>query len=184
MTRPIAAILALLLAFLVAACGGSGQGTSTQEGQTTTAKRPSHYEGGEQSVEGFGSEAEGSRKEAILAVEHAYLTAIAEKDFGQACSHLSASVSRSLERVASGQLKARGCPAILPKLLASSAFATVRRQAAGEVKRVRVKGSQAFVVFHAPGARLYVLSLVREAGKWKAQTIAASILVPYPAIGE
>jgi hypothetical protein len=178
MTRPIAAILALLLAFLLAACGGSGQGTSTQVGQTTTAKRPSHYEGGEESVEEFGSEAGGSRKEAILAVEHAYLTALAEKDFGQACSFLSAAVSRSLEQFVVPKLRAKGCSAILPKLLASTAPGVARQHSGGEIKRVRVKGDQAFVIFHAPGARLYVFTMVREDNSWKATALAASILVP------
>lgn len=57
--RPRAAFLAAALAALaLAGCGGSG-GSSTSAGQ-------SHYEGGEKSIEDFGSEAEGSDRAALL----------------------------------------------------------------------------------------------------------------------
>jgi hypothetical protein len=43
---------------------------------------------------------------------------------------------------------------------------------------VGVRGDRAFVVFHAPGAKLFQLTMVREGGRWKTTTIAASVLVP------
>jgi hypothetical protein len=43
---------------------------------------------------------------------------------------------------------------------------------------VRVKGSRAFVVFHAPGAKLYTFTLLSEHGAWKLTTVASSVLVP------
>ncbi len=47
---------------------------------------------------------------------------------------------------------------------------------------MRVQGDRGFVVYHAPGAKLYQLTMVREGGAWKAATIAGSILVPSPAM--
>jgi hypothetical protein len=43
---------------------------------------------------------------------------------------------------------------------------------------VRVDGDRAFIVFHAPGAKAYQMSLVREGGEWKVTTVVASVLVP------
>ncbi len=43
---------------------------------------------------------------------------------------------------------------------------------------MRVQGDRAFVVFHAPGAKLYQMTMVQEGGNWKTATVAASVLVP------
>jgi hypothetical protein len=174
------ALLVTAAALCLSACGGSGSGStaSSQTSASTTEKsKLPHYEGGEKSVEAFGSEAGGSDREAVLAAEQGYLGAIAERDYEAACSHLSSQPRRSLRQLAAGK-KTVQCPQILPALLSSSAAATARRQAAGTVTKVRVRGDQAFIVFHAPGAKLYVFTMVREGGEWKAAAIAGSVLVP------
>jgi hypothetical protein len=66
----------------------------------------------------------------------------------------------------------------LSALLAPTAATISHEQAEGRITKVRVQGKRAFVVFHAPGAKLYMLTMVREGGGWKAATVAASILVP------
>ena len=38
--------------------------------------------------------------------------------------------------------------------------------------------TSALVIFHAPGARLYVFSLVDEGGEWQAATLISSVLAP------
>ena len=43
---------------------------------------------------------------------------------------------------------------------------------------MRVRGDRALVVFHAPGARLYVFGLVNEDGDWRAATLIPSVLAP------
>jgi hypothetical protein len=179
-TSKIAAVLvaALIVAPGIGACSGEDEAKEPTTEAAGEARKGDSYEGGEESVEEFGSEAEGSSKKAVLAAEHVYLSAVAERDFREACSFLSASVQRSLERFAVPKLKAKGCPAILPQLLASTAPGVARQQAEGEIKRVRVNGNMAFVIFHAPGARLYVLAMRREGGAWKATTIFSSILAP------
>lgn len=174
--------LALLIAALaVGGCGDGGEET-TPASQDATTTAPDRAEedsrGGEKSIEEFGEEAAGADRGSILGTFDGYLEAVAEEDAAAACSYLSATVQRSLK-----QLVARGkenleCAQILPRLLAPTAATVAREQARGEVTRVRVEGDQAFVVFRAPGAKLYVLGLVDEDGEWKATTIAASVLVP------
>jgi hypothetical protein len=66
----------------------------------------------------------------------------------------------------------------LEALLSPEAAEIAKGQAEGEVTKIRVKGDTAFVVFHAPGARLYQLTLAREEGEWKATSLSASVLAP------
>lgn len=166
--RP-AALLALALALL--ALGGCGGGA----GAGSTAIRAAA--GGEKSIEDFGSEASGPDRGRILAAFSGYLKAIAQKDYGSACSGLSATVQRSLEQLA-GKGSKQDCAALLPRLLSPTAPGIARGQAAGKIAKVRVQGERAFVVFQAPGARLYELPTVREGAEWKAGLLSPSILVP------
>lgn len=163
--------LALVAALVAVGCGGG----TTSQGETAP-NRTEDRRGGEKSVEEFGSEAGGEDRGSILAVFEGYLGALADEDPARACSYLAASVQRSLAQLAGG--KGKGCARTLPKLLAPAAAAISREQANGKVTRVRVEGDQAFVVFHAPGARLYLLAMAREGGEWKSTTITASVLVP------
>jgi hypothetical protein len=173
---PLACILLVAAPLCLTACGGED---SAEHGTSATGQaESSHYEGGEESVEEFGSEASGSERDAILGAEQGYLAALAGKDFASACSYLSGQARRSLSQLLTPAAKGKGCAATLPALLSSSAPATASQQAGGKITKVRVQGDRAFVLFGAPGAKLYVFTLGREGGEWKATTIAASILVP------
>jgi hypothetical protein len=166
-----------MLAVGLAGCGG---GTSSTAGSATAPPSTAGEEqrGGEASIEEFGSEAEGSDREEILAVFAGYMNTIADRDYGAACSDLAAAVQSGLEQLAGKAAAGKGCAALLPKLLAPTASQIAREQANGKIAKVRVEGDRAFVVFKAPGAKLYQLTMVREDGEWKAATAAASVLVP------
>jgi hypothetical protein len=171
---------ALALAIL-AGCGGSS--SPPPPGAASGASGRQHEgggaeAGGEKSIEEFGHEASGSEREALLASFRGYLGAVAGRDYAAACTHLTKSVHASLEQLAATRLKAKGCPAILPKLLAPTAPAIAGEQQRGRIDKVRVNGARAFVVFHAPGAKLFQMTMLREGGGWKATTVAASVLAP------
>jgi len=178
--RPPAALAcALLLALLPAACGEEGDTTTTQTDPAPGAPSPRpERQTGEQSVEAFGREAKGPQREAILAAERGYLTALAEREHAAACAYLTDAVRASLRQLVVGGLKARGCPAILPEVLSPAAFALARAQAGGELRRVRVGDGQAFAIFRAPGAKLWVLPMRRQGGQWRPTTLLPSVLVP------
>jgi hypothetical protein len=162
------AIVICLAVFAVAGCGGSsGAG----------AKQPRNR-GGEGGVESFGSEAAGSERATLLGAFRTYLGAIADRKYAIACSHLTSAARHSLQRIVASSLKGSRCASILPKLLAPSAALIARSQAMGRIARARIGGDRAFVVFHAPGARLYELTMVREGRAWRAAIVLASILVP------
>lgn len=169
-------LLTLLLAAIASGCGEDGETTTASPTSTSEAK--DEHRGGEKSIEDFGAEAGGSDRAAILADFHSYLRALAAKEFAKACRGLAAGVRRSLKRLVGGGPKAPGCTVVLPDLLAPTAPIIAREQANGEITKVRVEGGRAFVIFRAPGAKLYQLTMVREGGEWKAGLVAASVLVP------
>jgi hypothetical protein len=172
------ALCVALAALALATCGDEGSSTQDSAGPAEATTGRSDNEGGEKSIENFGTEAEGSARAAVLAAFSDYLNGIATKDYPRACSGLAATVRASLEQFASAKLKAKGCEGILPKLLAPTAALIAAEQAAGKVTRVRVQGDRAFVIFHSPGAKLYQLPMAREGGEWKAGLVAASIRIP------
>jgi hypothetical protein len=171
---PICLLLTLLLLSAVGGCGGgSGQSSSTG----TERQAPKSHRG-EGSIEGFGKEASGAERAAALAVFHGYLEALAKRDPAAACSYLSANVRSSLGQLAGRQSGVTACAAILPKLLVPASARIASEEVAGTIKRIRVQGNSAFVVFHAPGARLYDLPMSREGGDWKVTIVSPPILAP------
>lgn len=180
--NPAAGLALAALSLLLALVGcGSGSEGSIATGETNAPMRqksgPSAH-GGEESIEGFGDEATGSRRNALLGTFHAYLSALAARRYGPACAHLSGTVHHSLSQLSSQGRGGHSCAATLAHLLRPTAAAVARAQASGRIAKVRVRGNLAFVVFHAPGANLYQLSLVRGGDGWKASVATPSILVP------
>jgi hypothetical protein len=173
--------VALLSAALLAGCGGGSSSTSTG---AVSAESPAgeggseKHKGGEASIEEFGEEARGSDREQILSVFENFLNAVADEDYAAACTHLSALTRRSLEQFGEKAMGGKGCAATLPAILAPTAGPIAGEQANGRVTKVRVEGDRAFVVFKAPGAKLYQLTMVKEDGAWRASTVVASVLVP------
>ena len=170
------ALLLWVVAFAMAAAGCGGDGG--EQGTSTIATSAQPHRGGEASIEDFGTEAAGSERAAILASFQGYLNSVGAEDYATACGYLAASVKSGLRQFSAAPLKAKGCAAILPKLLAPTVAAMAREQANGEVRRVRAQGNRGFVVFRAPGAKLYQQTMAREGGRWKVTTVAAPVLVP------
>jgi hypothetical protein len=170
--------IAIALLCLGGCGGGSTQGSSQGSSEATTTRSAAPEENAEASIEGFGSEAEGSEREEVLAAFHAYLGAIAAKDYPAACSYLAARVDESLQQLAAKAKKPIDCPQLLEALLSPQADQIARGQDEGKITKVRVKGDTAFVVFHAPGARLYQLTMAREGEEWRVTSLSAAVLAP------
>jgi hypothetical protein len=167
-------------------CGGGSSSTQSQDQatssseQSTTRSAPAE-ENAEASIESFGEEAGSSEREGVEGAFHGYLGALAQGDEQSACSHLAARVTESLSQLAAKAKKPPRCPQLLEALLSPQADQIARGQEEGKITKVRVKGDSAFVIFHAPGARLFELTLAREGGEWKATSLSASVLAPLPA---
>lgn len=160
-------------------CGGDSSSTqSSSEATTAQSESAPKEENAEEGIEGYGEEAEGSEREEVEGAFHGYLGAIAQGDEQGACSYLSARVTESLQQFAAKAKKEISCPQLLEALLSPQAEQIAKGQAEGTVTKIRVKGDSAFVVFHAPEARLFQLTLAEEGGEWKTTSLSASILAP------
>jgi hypothetical protein len=162
---------------LLAGCGG-GDATRAEGDSTSAGSGPPREQGGEKSIEGFGEEASAGQRAAILTAFDASLNALAKEDFAAACANFAAGVRASLTQLAGADGKGIACKEILPRFLSPTAAAMARGQVNGRVTKVRVRGGRAFVLFHAPGAKLYMTGLVDEGGEWKTTTVIPSVLVP------
>jgi hypothetical protein len=170
-------------------CGGgseasSGMHESAPETTTSNGKR-SHFRGGEKDIEEFGSEATRSEQEAVLSAEQTYLSSIVSRDYGKACTLVSKSLEEQFSAIVTGAAGHKTCSQVLPRILAGDASHVAGLQLSGQVVKVRVQGDRGYVVFHAPGARLFVFPMVHEGGGWRVATITSSILAPSAAtLGE
>jgi hypothetical protein len=172
--------IALVLAVAVAAggCGGGTEGTDSEPAPVSSANSSEQSGGAERSIEEFGTEASGSDRAGLLASFRGYLDALAAREYASACSRLSAGVQRSLNQLLPKSQRAGVCSAALPRLLSPTASAVARSQARGTVTKVRMQGDRGFVVYHAPGAKLYQMPMSREGGAWKLGLVTGSVLVP------
>jgi hypothetical protein len=144
-----------------------------------------HFEGGEEQVENSGSEAAGSGRDAVLSAERAYLSALIDGDYARACELASQRIGESLQAMVPPGSKPSSCSAILSNLIAGSATRAAEQQVNGRVTKVRIEGEHGFVIFHAPGARLYAYPMVREGNAWKVGALNAAVLAPSAAtLGE
>lgn len=171
---PLLAVLIVLVAIApIAGCGEQNDPSlpSAKQSQPKSS-------GGEKSIEEFGEEATGSERAAIERAFSQYLGALAEEEPHTACSYLAIAVQQSLRRLAVESLKSKSCAAILPALLSPSAPQVARQQSEGQVTKIRVEGDRGFVLFRAPGAKLYQMTMAREGGEWKVATLGSSVLVP------
>lgn len=154
-------------------CGGDS------EDPTAAAPSASKAQSAEASIEGFGEEAEGAERAELLAIFHGYLGALGGEEHEQVCAYVSQRVRKALfEQFTRPGQGSRECPATLERLLSPEAAAIAKEQEQGQVHKVRSDGETAFVVFKAPGARLYQLNLTREDGEWKLSILLPPVLAP------
>jgi hypothetical protein len=174
MLRAASQILVLVGLLAALGLGGCGGGGSTPRSPRTSAQ-PIAAPGGEASIEGYGSEASGSERSAILSVFTGYMAALAEADYGKACDSLASATRHQMLQLVRPGRRDGACRAVLSSILIPS---VVRQQSQAQVTKVRVGDGRGFVVFHAPGAKLYQLPVIEEGAHWKLGLAVASILAP------
>jgi hypothetical protein len=175
-------MLLVVVVLCAIGCGGGGSGSTRGAEESDAHAQQPNSQGAEARIEGYGGEATGSSRAAVLAAFHRYLEAIGAGEYSSACANLAGFARHSLGQLAGEAGSGLHCAAILPEFLTASAGATARQQVAGAVRKVRVQGERAFIVFHAPGARLYQMTMTREGGRWKVATVSASVLAPSAAV--
>ena len=151
---------------------GSSTATSHEDSGGGTAQF--RVPGGDNSVQGFGSEAEDAELEEAAAALHGFLDARAAVDWATVCEHVASSVLKSLERLAAQSPEAKGkdCAELMAGLSAGVP-ASVRAEAAiADVGALRVEGEQGFLLYHGAQNTIFTMSMAREEGRWKVASLA------------
>jgi hypothetical protein len=178
----VAALLAVL-APTVTGCGDGEPSSDAADEQAQTAPEGTDADGAPtvppyvRRIEGFGSEATGRQRAQIIEGYDAYEATLADADYPAVCAAVKKRVHNILERYGLKRGLA-GCPGTVARL-APRVRQEARRRAAAEIESVRIEGAEAYVLFSAPGAALYLAPMRRESGEWKAGAVFAPALVPH-----
>jgi hypothetical protein len=117
---------------------------------------------GDNSIESYGTDAQGSEKAAIVAAMRDFDLAVASRDYEGVCAGLA-------EKIRGGLAESnKRCPELLETLMAIPP-SEAQRSANGTVTDVRVGGDNAFVLFRpAGGSELDYFVMTLEGSGWKA----------------
>jgi hypothetical protein len=161
--------------FLPSGCGGGENGTAPAAAAAGAGQRSA---GGERSVEQFGHEAHAGTRAALLSAFRGYLVAIGAHRYR---AHAQSSRQRCGKRWRNWRTTdarttrgARACfPSCSPRGPRRPPGNRQEHGLPGYASRTTEASS-----FSTAGARLYLMSLVREASGWKANTATAGVLAP------
>jgi hypothetical protein len=178
----LAAVLVVLLATGVTACGG---GDSSDATMTATAEDSSAAEGssaafrtpgGDNSIQNFGEEADAGELEAATATLTGFMQARAKSDWAKQCFYLAKAAIAPLEQLASRspQLEGKGCVAILAQLGTGAPPSTRADAMTDGVASLRVEGNRGFALYHGARGVDYFVPMTREEGEWKVGALAPS----------
>ncbi|MBS1894733.1 MAG: hypothetical protein JST59_25815 [Actinobacteria bacterium] len=167
--------LLALLALLLVGCGGGGSGTSASATNASDkvaepSKEFQDPEGpkGPEPVATFGKESGSAEREEASAVLADNLTAREKADFAKQCETLG---KRGIEAIlGKGKANERSkCEKEL-KTLAEPLAGTKEIRAdtlSGEIAALRIKGKQAYALYHGNDGNDYAMPMEEEGGSWK-----------------
>jgi hypothetical protein len=164
--------------------GGSGNGSSSSfvpkhHDDSGGGSKQFEVKGGDNTIQGFGEEAEPSESEKAAAALHNFLDARAAEDWDATCYYLARGIIEPLKKIASqtDQPGVGSCAGILEKLTNPAAMDALRAEAANaDVGSVRIEGARGFVIYHANGKTVFAMPMVYEDGRWKVGALAGAQL--------
>jgi hypothetical protein len=134
--------------------------------------------GGDNSIQEFGDESGQSELEEAAKSLHDFYVARAKEDWPTACSHLSKTVAKQLEQLASqsSKLAGKGCAGILSALTPPLPPKVQKELTVVDAGSLRTEGEQAFLIYRGAEEKVYAISMVPEGGAWKVGALAATPL--------
>ncbi len=179
------AALAISVALLLAGCGsgsssisvgGAGSTAQSERGsgaapQASSSPNSSSSSSGANSIQAYGSAAGAAQSRMLARTALSFFAAIAGREYARVCTELSASSLRQFRAFARARRSDRGCSQTLRHLIPSE-MPDARRAARGKISSVRIKGDTAFVLFRPRGGVPSYFILRREAGAWRATSLA------------
>ncbi len=207
---PLAAIVVAVAFALVGCGGGDDESSSTgasaqattpatapagadrpQKEKSTSPGRSGSYtlgspadvprsEGGDNSIQDFGSEAPRDQRAAAARSLAAYYRALARGDTERACSMLASGtregIAHTLEQL--GGPGSSNVPSTCPealKLSGGSGKSPERRLS--EVLSLRQEGDHGFLIYRAGDGKVYAMPMAQEDGGWRVAGVSAGPLV-------
>jgi len=132
--------------------------------------------GGDNSIQGFGSEAGQAERIAAARVLSAYLEAYAKGDARTACALLSSGVNQFLAQgITPGGSGPKGCEPTLARLTAGIA-GQAKELSEIRLLSLRVDGDRAFAIYEDAAKRILAQAMAREGGAWKVAAVAGTPL--------
>jgi hypothetical protein len=135
--------------------------------------------GGDNSIQEFGDEAESSDFDEAAVALHNFLDARAEGNWAAACEYMSNGVVESFQQLSaqSSQVKGAGCAEILGALTNPAAKQVMKAEAAkADARSLRVEGERAFLIYTGLEGTVYMMPMANEDGAWKVAALAGSAL--------
>ena len=162
------AVVALLGAGF-SACAGDGSEDSDQSGAF-------RVQGGDNSIQDYGEEADRSELAAAEAVLAGYLAARAADDWEKQCRYLAKATLKPLEQLAanSPQLQGKGCAALLEELSDGIPASTRTDPMSAGLGSLRSEDDRAFALFHGSKGVDYFIPMSKEGEDWKVAALAPS----------
>jgi hypothetical protein len=160
--------------------GGQGQGSEDPSGSEDSSAEEGNASfrtpGGDNSIQNYGEEPDGSEVEAAEAVLDDFMEARAASDWSGICASLAAAAVAPLEDLAAkaSQLKGKGCPAILAALLSRAPASSRANTLTDGIASFRVEGDRGFALYHGPKGVNYFVPMVKEDGEWRVGSLAPS----------
>ena len=187
--------VAVLAAGLAACGGGDDNSGATQAGTTPTSTKPAgastsapsgagekakgagvpRSKSGDNSIQGFGSEASATERAAAARALAAFLAAYAKGDGRSACSLLTASARERLGQSFGQAGAGRRCARTVSEF-SSALPAQARRQLRrARLLSLRVKGNRAFAIYDAAQGKPYVAPMAKESGAWRVGALGSPL---------
>ncbi len=175
-----AVALAAVAGLLLVGCGAGGSSSASEGSTGAPSKQFQDPEGpnGKEPIATFGKESEGAEREEASAVLEKNLTAREKANFATQCNTLGKRGLESLLGKGEGTKRSK-CQKELKKL-AEPLSETKKIRAdtlSGEIAALRVKGNQAYALYHGNDGKDYAMPMEMEGGSWK---VGAIITIELP----
>jgi len=135
-------------------------------------------EGGDNSIQEFGEEADADEFEAAAAALHDFLDARAAADWDSVCAVVSEEVSQSLEKIAdqaTKQLDDASCAGILAALTNPAAKKILEEEATqADVASLRIEGDRGYAIYRATKGDVFAIPMAKVDGEWKVAGLAGT----------
>lgn len=132
-------------------------------------------EGGDNSIQEYGEEADESELQEVAEIVHGFYVARAAGEWEKACSYLSASLREQLEQLGR-KSEVKGCGPFLEAFTTKLSASTWREITTVDAASMRHDGEQAFLIYRGAGKETYAMPLNEEDGEWKVTALSATPL--------